>query len=147
MSSTKPYLRQLLSWRSAWVERELIARAEKNGYGDVTMAMSRLCAHLGGRPLGLSELGRRLSISRQAVHKIANEAAALGYVEFVDSDEDARVKLLRFTQKGWDMSEAAQAELERIEGEVADFIGHDKASQLWELLAMPWSSLEKAKKR
>src|SRR5436309_680597 len=105
MTKYKPRLRQLLLARSNWMEKRLHAEAERNGYGEVTEAMSRLCAHLVGRPVGLSELARRLSVSRQAVHKLSTEAAKLGIVEFVPSEADARVILLRFTQKGWEMVE------------------------------------------
>lgn len=142
MMKSKLYLRHLLLLRSDWMERRLFESAEQNGYGDLTPAMSRLCAHLAGRPLGLSELARRLTVSRQAVHKLATETAALGYVEFIGSEKDARVKLLRFTQKGWDMAESARRELEAIEAELAQTIGQDKVAQLMELLAMPWTTDE-----
>lgn len=145
MASKQTFLRQLLTWRSHWMDQELLARAERNGYGDVTLSMSRLCAHLAGRPLSLAELARRLAVSRQAVHKLANEVASLGYVEFVDSDKDARVKLLRFTPKGWDMADSAEQELQAIEKELAQQIGQDKFLALKEVLAMPWRE-EEAKK-
>ena len=88
METDKLFLRRLLQSRSEWVEQRLNANAARNGYGDVTPAMSRLLANLLGRPLGLSDLARRLAVSRQAVHKLASEAAQLGYVEFVDSEAD-----------------------------------------------------------
>lgn len=125
--------------RAAWIEQRLYAEAERNGYGDITPSMSRLLAQLAGRPLGLSELGRRLSVSRQAVHKLANEAAALGYVEFVASDSDARVKLLRFSPKGRTMAASAERELVRIEAELCQHIGHERVQLLKELLGMPWA--------
>jgi DNA-binding MarR family transcriptional regulator len=138
-STPKLYLRHLLLWRSDWMERRLFDGAARNGYGDISPAMARLCAHLAGRPLGLSELARRLTVSRQAVQKLATETAALGYVEFMDSETDARVKLLRFTEKGWKMAESARGELEDIEAELERQLGPEKLAQLVELLAMPWT--------
>ena len=140
MAKNKQFLRRLLLSRSDWMEQRLYENAERNGYADVTPAMSRLFAHLAGRPIGLSELARRLAVTRQAVHKLANESAKMGYVEFVDSEVDARVKLLRFTQKGWHMAETAEKELQLIEAKLARVIGADKLSLLKEILSLPWSN-------
>lgn len=141
------YLRHLLLSRSDWMERRLFDGAARNGYGDLTPAMSRLCAHLAGRPLSLSELARRLTVSRQAVHKLATETANLGYVELVDSEQDARVKLLRFTPKGRDMADSARRELEAIEAQLAEQIGVDNMDALKNLLAMPWAAEESERGR
>ncbi len=141
------YLRHLLLSRSEWMERRLFDGAARSGYGDLTPAMSRLCAHLAGRPLSLSELARRLTVSRQAVHKLATETASLGYVELVDSEQDARVKLLRFTQKGLNMADAARRELEAIEVQLAEQIGVDNMAVLKSLLAMPWAAEERERGR
>ncbi|PRD66297.1 MarR family winged helix-turn-helix transcriptional regulator [Malikia granosa] len=146
MRQHKPFLRRLLLSRTDWMEQRLIASAERHGYGDVTAAMSRLCAHLAGKPMGLSELARRLAVSRQAVHKLASEAASLGYVEFIDSEKDGRIKLLRFTQKGWDMAESAERELLAIEAELAEQIGPERLELLKEILALPWSAQERERR-
>jgi len=84
-------------------------------------------------------------VSRQAVHKLASEAAQLGYVEFVDSEADARIKLLRFTEKGWDMAESAEQQLDAIEAEIEAQIGPERMAQLKQILAMPWSADEAEK--
>lgn len=113
--------------------------ARRNGYGEVTTAMNRMFAHLGGRPIGLSELARVLVVTRQAVHQLANEAALLDLVEFIPSENDGRVKLLRFTQKGWAMSVSAAREFEVIEAELSDQIGAKDLEELRRILSKPWS--------
>lgn len=142
MISHKSLLRHWLLARSDWMEARVMEYAERNGYGHVTIAMNRLFAQLGGRPLGLSDLARRMSISRQAVYKLALEAERLGLVEFVDSEVDGRVKLLRFSQKGWAMSEQAAQDFERIENELATQIGSDNLEALKLILSMAWSESE-----
>lgn len=112
--------------------------ARRNGYGFVTPAMNRLFAHMGRRPVGLSELARRLAVSRQAVHKLACEAAEHGLVEFVESETDGRVKLLRFTREGWAMSANATQELRRIEQELVDALGEDDVNELRRILTRAW---------
>lgn len=55
-------------------EAGLHAGAEAEGHGYVTPAMSRMFGLMGKEPVSLSELARRLIVSRQAVHQMANEA-------------------------------------------------------------------------
>lgn len=134
----KHLLRHLLMARSDWMEARAMQGARRDGYPYLTPAMNRLFAQLGGRPLGLSELARRLSVSRQAVHKLAIEAERLGLVEFVPSEDDRRVTLLRFSQKGWRMSELAASFFLEIEEEIARHIGAANLEELRRILAMPW---------
>jgi DNA-binding MarR family transcriptional regulator len=105
--------------------------------------MSRFCSHLAGRPIGLSELSRRLGISRQATHKLSKEIAKLGFIEFIASETDARVILVRFTQKGWAMAESATRQLNAIEAEISEKIGEDNLAILKTILTKPWSENEK----
>lgn len=138
----KPYIRTLLMERSHWMEEQLLRDAERTGYGEVTPAMSRMFALLPGRPVGLSDLARAMAISRQAVHQLALEGARLGLVEFVPSEADGRVKLLRFTQRGWAMVDAATHKLDLIEAELAQQIGADNLENLRRLLSRPWTPAE-----
>ena len=138
MTTHKNLLRHLLMARSDWMEQRVMEMAEHNGYPHVTTAMNRLFAHLGGRPLGLSELARRLSVSRQAVHKLAIESERLGLVEFIPSEVDGRVKLLRFTQKGWHMSQLAAASFLEIEQKLSTTIGIKNLEDLRRILSMTW---------
>jgi DNA-binding MarR family transcriptional regulator len=124
------------------VEARVMEGAVRNGYGDVTSAMNKLFAHLGGRPKGLSELAREMGISRQAVHQLSREAARLALVEFVPSEEDGRVKLLRFTQTGWAMSDTARRDFEAIESVLARRIGRRDLEELRRILSKAWSSDE-----
>jgi DNA-binding MarR family transcriptional regulator len=138
----KHLLRHLLLARSDWMEASVMQGAKVAGYPSLTPAMNRLFAQLGGRPLGLSELARRLSVSRQAVHKIALDAARLGLVEFVASEDDGRVKLLRFTQKGWRMSTLAAAAFAATEQALAAHIGEANVEELRRILSLPWPRVE-----
>lgn len=142
MSQHKTYLRTLLLRRFAWMEEQVIKKAQAHGYSSVTPAMSRLFGHMGGQPAGLSELARRMDVSRQAVHKLANEAARLGLVEFVVAPEDARVVRLQFTRAGWDMSATATKDFEDIEQQLKARMGARNLNELKRLLALPWDEQE-----
>lgn len=117
-------------------------RAKANGYSGVTPAMNRLFGHMGGQPVGLSELARRMDVSRQAVHRLANEAARLGLVEFVVSPDDARVVRLQFTQAGWNMSATAAQTFDDIEQQLQLRMGAKNMNELKRLLALPWDDEE-----
>jgi len=137
------FLRHLLLQRSEWMEERIVAAAARRGYSQVTPAMNRLFAHLGSQPVGLSELARLLAVSRQAVHQIANEAARLGLVEFVASTEDGRVKMLRFSPQGWEMSKAAAEDFRLMEAELASQLGQHDLDELKRILAKPWDDAER----
>ena len=145
----RPYLRTLLLRRSEWMEERVLESAVRTGYQAITPAMNRLFGHMRANPVGLSVLARQLGISRQAVHVLARQAEALGLVELVDSSEDARVKLLRFTDAGWTMSDTAAREHERLERELAARIGERDLETLCRILARAWSDdeIEAARRR
>lgn len=143
MISHKKLLRYWLLQRSDWMETRVAELAKANGYGHVAAALNRFFAQLGGRPLGLSELARRMSISRQAVHKLAVEAQRLGLVEFIESEHDGRVKLLQFSKEGRAMSEKAARDFERMEHDLAAQIGAENVETLKRILSMPWSDDER----
>ncbi len=142
MPKQRTYLRALLMHRFNWLEERVIRNAKRYGYHDVTPAMSRLFGFMGGRPIGLSELSRRMGVSRQAVHKLANDAARLGLVEFVAAPDDARVVRLQFTQAGWEMSAQAARSLDEIEAEIRSRLGARHLAELKRLLELPWDASE-----
>lgn len=72
------------------------------------------------------------------MHKLACEAASHGLVEFIESKEDGRVKLLRFTAKGWAMSANAAQELQCIEQELIDALGERDVAELRRILDRDW---------
>ena len=142
MSKQKTFLRTLLLQRMHWFEERVHAQAQTHGYEMVTPAMSRLFGHMGGQPVGLSELARRMGITRQAVHKLANDAAALGLVESVPSPLDARVVCLQFTQAGWAMSAQAARDFEELEAALKARLGGRNLSELKRLLSLAWDENE-----
>jgi len=141
-NSHRTYLRTLLLRRHEWMESRVLAAAARTGYGEITPALNRLFSHMRARPVGISELARVLGISRQAVHELVRQAEDLGLVETVASEQDARVKLVRFSEAGWAMSDCAAGELDAIERELAARIGEDDMETLCRILGQAWSDDE-----
>jgi len=131
-------IRYLLAQRYNWMESQLYAGAESQGYGYVTPAMSRMFGLMGKEPVSLSELARRLVVSRQAVHQMANEAVRHGLVDLVDSPTNKRVRLVQFTPKGEEMFAKGSQTLERIEGALSERIGAQDMETLRRILAQDW---------
>ncbi len=138
MPESKPYLRNLLLYRTEWMESRVVDGARRNGDAYLTPAMSRMFAYVARGPIGVSALARHLGVSRQGVHKLASDAARLGLIEFVDSSDDRRIKLLRFTDKGRAMSVSAVREFRLIEEELAATIGRHDLDELRRILSKAW---------
>lgn len=138
MSQDKKYLRQLLSTRYEWFEERIHIRAESKGYGYVSPAMSKMFGQLGSTPISMSEIARRLSISRQAVHKMMNEAHNYGLIEFIENPDDKRVRLVTYSDKGREMAAEARREMARIEQELIERIGERDVLELKRILTQEW---------
>lgn len=131
-------LRHLLMNRYMWIETRLQARAEENGYGHVSQAVTRMFGQMGKKPIGISELARRMVVSRQAVHQLVREAEGYGLIELVASPSDKRTKLVQFTEAGRAMYDQANATLDAIEQELIARIGTEKVQTLREILDENW---------
>lgn len=133
-------LRTLLRSRLEWVEDQLMKNAEKNGYGYITPSMARLYSYLGESPIAMSELARRLNISRQAVHQLVSEGLNSDFLEVIDSPKDKRIKLVKFSKEGKKMSDVALAEIHQAEFELEKRLGAENVKQLRQILEMDWSN-------
>ena len=135
---TELNLRQLLLKRSAWFEERVVEAAERYGYGFVTPAMNRLFAHMPREAISISELARRLAVSRQAVHQTVGEACRRGILELVPHESDARLRKVRFTRKGQAMKRSAAHAIRQIEADLKGKLGAEDYAALRRILEHPW---------
>ena len=131
-------LRQLLLQRSEWFEARVLEAAPRYGYRFVTPAMHRLFAHMSTKPLGISELARRLAVSRQAVHQTVGAARRRGIVELVADPLDGRARKVRFTAKGTKMVRRAAQVVRGIESELEERLGPRDLATLRRVLSKAW---------
>lgn len=131
-------LRVLLRTRLEWIEEQLMQNAEKNGYGYITPSMARLYSYLGYNPVPMSELARRLKISRQAVHQLVNEGICSGFLEVTDSPHDKRIKMVQFSENGKQMADVAIAEINKAEEELKRHLGAENVLELRRILELKW---------
>ena len=131
-------LRQLLLQRSDWFEDRVLKAAPRYGYRFVTPAMHRLFAHMPSKPVSISELARRLAVTRQAVHQTVAAACRRGIVELIEDPLDARARKVRFTDKGMKMVRSASQVVRRIETDLERRLGPKDLAALRRILAKAW---------
>lgn len=135
---SEPTLRVLLMQRHEWLYERGMAAASAHGYGFVTPAMARVFVQIGQGPISLSELARRLAISRQSLHETITAACEYGLVELVADASNKRIRIARFTDAGKRMSRTVLQVDREIERDLARRIGADNVRALKEILAMDW---------
>jgi DNA-binding MarR family transcriptional regulator len=127
-------LKQLLIASSDWFAQEVMKGVQQTPYDYLTPAQSRLLANMGGKPMSMSELGRRLAISRQAVHKMVMELARRGILALQDDPMRRHGKLVIYTEKGRQLNRAGAQLIDAIEQRVAKQIGATQLATLKHLL-------------
>lgn len=90
---------------------------------------------IGSEGVTVSELGRRLGVSKQAAAKTAANLEGLRYVTRAADAEDARAVRLTRTGHGEAMLAASAAIFERINRRLADTLGTDRLMDLEDSLA------------
>jgi DNA-binding MarR family transcriptional regulator len=133
-----PNLKQLLLERADWFAREIMKGVKRSEHAYITPAQSRLLAHMGGKPMNMAEIARRLAISRQAVHKTVGELARRGILEVTDDPQRGNSKLVRYTEKGRLLNRAGAQIIQRIEDDIGTRLGPARVKELKRLLSEPW---------
>ncbi|MGH1360224.1 MAG: MarR family winged helix-turn-helix transcriptional regulator [Burkholderiaceae bacterium] len=135
-------LSQLLLKRSEWFADEIMRAIQNSSWPHITPAQSRLLARMGGQSASMSELGRRLTISRQAVHKTVNELVRQGILEVCTDPERGNAKLVSYTQRGKAINRAGAEMIAQAERKLARQIGEPALEQLKHLLSHHWEEPE-----
>lgn len=138
--STTPNLKQLLIQRNEWLDQQLMAAIRKSpDYAYISPAQSRLLAHMGGRPMSMAELARKLAISRQAVHKTVGELVRRGILAVEEDPQRRNSKQVRYTELGKDLNRGGARMIADIEKRLARRLGADRYRLLLELLGEDWT--------
>ncbi len=147
MKISTPYLRQLLASKHNWIETKVHESTSLTDYGHLTPALTRLFGHIRKKPVSISDLARKMMISRQAVHKLLIEAKEMGYVELLDDDHDKRVKLVKFTESGLEMSKICINDLTTLEHNLISVLGEEDFNHLKRILTKDWDIQNEEKLR
>ncbi len=92
--------------------------------------------------LRLTELAERTHTTKQALRYTINQLEAAGYVERVPDPTDGRAKIIRFTQRGWELRRVGDGIIASLEEECARRLGEEKMRQFEALIKDVSSVLE-----
>ena len=79
--------------------------------------------------LRLTELAERTHTTKQAMRYTVNQLEAAGYVERVPDPTDGRAKIIRLTERGWEVRRVADEIMSSIEKECARQLGEQRMRQ------------------
>lgn len=82
----------------------------------------------------LTELAAGAGITPQSMTAIVDELEALGHVVRTPDPRDRRAKLIRLTPSGEQVAHAGLANVNRIEAELAEELGPERAAELRRML-------------
>ncbi|MET9548663.1 MarR family winged helix-turn-helix transcriptional regulator [Streptomyces sp. NPDC006627] len=138
MPPTQRDLPQLLGDARRWCEEGLFAAMAAAGETPVSPTQVQLCSVLDEEGTTVSELARRMGVTRQTAHQAVHGLVAAGILEQVPDPASARQRLIRRTPEGERAHRLAKAALARIEEQLAARIGEDLAAALRAALEAPW---------
>jgi len=136
---------QLLLKSARLLDERALGRINRQG-PKVTLrrAHTSLLPHVDQQGTRLTELARRLGVTKQAAGQLVSDLEALGALERVDDPEDGRAKLVRFTKLGLESIHHGLSVLRGIETELEAALGKTRMRQLHEALAVVVATLGKA---
>ncbi|MEW2578565.1 MarR family winged helix-turn-helix transcriptional regulator [Streptomyces syringium] len=138
MPSTRRNLPQLFSDARRWFEDGLLAALEAAGATPVSPTQVQLFAVLDDHGTTVSELARRMGVTRQTAHQAVHGLVAVGLLEQIPDPASARQRLIRRTEEGERAHHQAGAILGRLEEQLAERISRQAVDALRAALETPW---------
>ncbi len=131
-------LKALLQEKTGLLDNRLQKKRMASSYKTLTDAEARVLAVLRGEELTISEIARRLAVSRQAVHKVISKLVQRKLLQLQKIEGNSRDKRIIFTHAGESMKKEAANALRALEQEVETAIGSRNFRLLKSLLGKKW---------
>lgn len=138
LSNQAAPLGQLLLVAFRWFDEQLLVMLAKEGWPHLSPSQSLVFAYLDVEGTRLSELARRIGVSRQAVHRTVKELVALDLIELTIDPDNKSAKLVKPTKLGQKNIQAALSTFQRLEQTLGDHIGHADVAKLRAVLEKDW---------
>jgi len=135
------HLPQLLGDARRWFEDGLVAALEAAGAEPVSPTQVQLFAVLDDHGTTVSELARRMGVTRQSAHQAVHGLVAAGLLEQAPDPTSARQRLIRRTAEGERTHRQAGEILTGLEDRLAERIGRDTVDALRSALEAPWGAV------
>ncbi|MEV7842870.1 MarR family winged helix-turn-helix transcriptional regulator [Streptomyces cyaneofuscatus] len=102
----------------------------EHGHPETRPAYGFALQAVGREGAGISEIGRRLGVSKQAAGKTVEKLEALGYVERGADPADGRRTVIRLTPHGVDLLARSAEGFDRLRAEWARALGEERLATL-----------------
>ena len=123
--------------------KELYARLAAAGFADTAPSWGHnIFFYLREGGLRLTELAERTHTTKQAMRYTVNQLEAAGYVERVPDPTDGRAKIIRLTERGWEVRRVADEIIASLEEECVRSLGEQRMRQFEDLMKEVSSVLE-----
>lgn len=114
------------------------------GYTDLRPAHMPILMYVDHPPNGtrITDLAERAQMTKQSMGQLVTDMERLGLVERIPDPTDQRAKIVRYTDRGWEMHEAAIEIGKSLEADWAARFGPENFAELRRLLKGLIAALE-----
>jgi DNA-binding MarR family transcriptional regulator len=132
----RAHVGQVLLKCARLLDERAVARVNREGGPQPRLrpAHTRLLPHIDVEGTRITELARRLGITKQAVGQLVDDLVQQGVLELAPDPEDKRARRVRFTPKGMAAIAHGLGVLQQIEAELSRRIGAPRMRTLHETL-------------
>ncbi|WP_394848664.1 MarR family transcriptional regulator [Pendulispora brunnea] len=125
---------QLLFKAARLLNERAIERVRTRSGQPVRVAHTALFPHIDLEGTRLTDIAKRLGVTKQAAGQLVDELEAMGMLERVPDPADARAKLVRYSKRGQKALLDGLAVLAEIGDEMQSIIGASRMTALHEAL-------------
>jgi DNA-binding MarR family transcriptional regulator len=127
---------QLLLKCARLLDEKAVALVRRGGAPPLRPAHTRLLPHIDQDGTRLTELARRLGITKQAVGQLVDEMVEMGTLAIEPDPTDGRARRVRFTSQGMEAIAHGLGVLGEIEQELAARVGKRRMKDLHATLSL-----------
>ncbi|WP_394838141.1 MarR family transcriptional regulator [Pendulispora rubella] len=138
---------QLLFKAARLLNERAIERVRARSGQPVRVAHTALFPHIDLEGTRLTDIAKRLGVTKQAVGQLVDELEAMGMLERVPDPADARAKLVRYSKRGQKALLDGLAVLAEVGDEMRAVIGAPRMTALHEALAAIVANEEAAERK
>lgn len=124
----------LLAIPTTVVRRRVAAALAAHGFADYRLTYQVVFQWLGPEGSRVTDLAQHTGITKQAMGEAIAELERRGYVERVPDPTDGRAKLVRRTERGWEVNRVARQVVEEIQAEWVAALGEEDFALLLQQL-------------
>lgn len=132
---------ELLFRAARLVNERAVGEIQRAGATGLRLAHTQLFPHISSDGVRLTEIARRLEVSKQAIGPLVDELVAAGMVERTADPADHRAKLIRWTSAGQAAVRHGLGVLAALERELAPRVGAARMAELADTLEALISAL------